>query len=105
MKEIHAFKSALTKASHETSHMMSAHLQNEAHASGWPSHVASNLHVSYGKDGFQAHIHDSHKSEAMDLEYGTPSQRPTAAVRRSINRTQEADKFLVGRMSKMLGNL
>jgi hypothetical protein len=105
MKEIHAFKSALHQASHETTRLMSAQLRTEAKASGWPHHVVRNMGVTYGPNGFEAHVHDAHKAEAEDLEYGTPSQRPTAAVRRFANRTKEAEDFLVGRMSKMLGDL
>jgi hypothetical protein len=105
MKEIHAFKSALHQASHETSHFMTAHIRAEAHASGWPSEVTRGLHVKYGENGYQAHVHDSHKEIAHNLEYGTPDTQPTAAVRRYANRTHEAETFLVGRMSKILGNL
>ena len=105
MKEIHAFKAALTRASHETSRLMSSHLRSEAHASGWPKEVTRRMKVTYGKDGFQAHVHDSHKAVADDLEYGTPSTRPTAAVRRFSNRTKEADTFLAGRLNQILGDL
>ena len=105
MKEIHQFKSALNQASKDTSRLMTSHLRSEAYASGWPSHVTRGLKVTHGKDGFEAHIHDKHKNAAMDLEYGTPSQRPTAAIRRSANRTAEADHFLAARLGKMLGNL
>ena len=84
---------------------MTSHLRSEAHASGWPKHIVNNMHVSYGKEGFQANVHESHEAEAKNLEYGTPSSQPTAAVRRFSNRTQEAETFLVGRLSKMIGHL
>ena len=105
MKEIAAFHSALTKASHETSHFMSAHLRSEARASGWPTDVTNRMRVKYGKDGFEAHVHDTHKAAAENLEYGTPDTQPTAAIRRFGNRTQESEKFLLGRLSKHLGDL
>lgn len=101
MKEIKAFKSAIQRASHETSGYMTSHLRAEAHASGWPSHVVDSLHVSYGKEGFN--VHTPHKETTMDLEYGTPTQRPTAAIRRSANRTTEAEAFLVKRLGKIVG--
>jgi len=105
MKEIDSFHSALEKASHETSRVMSHHLKAEAHASGWPSHVVNKMHVKYGDEGFQAHVHDAHKDIAHDYEYGTPDSQPTAAVRRFANRTQEAEKFLLGRIHHHLGAL
>lgn len=105
MKEIEAFYSALTKASHETSHFMTAHLRAEAHASGWPTHVTRNLSVKFGEEGFETHVHDAHKADAQNLEYGTPGTEPTAAIRRFGNRTQEAEKFLLGRLSHHVGDL
>ena len=105
MKEIHAFKSALHQATHETSRVMSRQLRAEAHASGWPSHVVRSMKVNYNEGNFEAHVHDAHKSEAHDLEYGTPGTQPSAAVRRYANRTHEAETFLVGRMSKILGEI
>jgi hypothetical protein len=105
MKEFDSFHSALEKASHETSRAMTHQLRNEAHASGWPSHVVRKMNVKYGEEGFEAHVHDSHKATAHDHEYGTPDTQPTAAVRRTANRTQEAEKFLLGRINHHLGAL
>ena len=105
MREIHAFTSAIHKASHETTAYMTTQLRREAAASGWPSHVVHNMGVTYGKQGFESHVHDKHSDEAKDLEYGTTSSRPTAAVRRFSNRTHEAQTFLEGRLSKMMENL
>lgn len=103
MKEIKAFKNAITQASRETSLYMTHHVRSEAKASGWPSHVANSVHVSYGEGGFKTNIHGKHKNEALDLEYGTPSQRPTAALRRAGNRTGEMEEFLVKRLGKIVG--
>ena len=105
MKEIEAFESALKHSITETTRAMSGQLRNEARASGWPSHVVRNMKVKYGKDGFETHVHDAHRELAHDLEYGTSSTEPTAAVRRFGNRTHEAEKFLVGRMSERLKHL
>jgi hypothetical protein len=105
MKEIQAFHSALHQASHETAKVMTSHLRAETHASGWPTHVTNSTKIAFGENGFEAHVHDAHKDEAHKLEYGSPGNQPTAAVRRLGNRTHEAESFLVGRMSKILGDL
>jgi hypothetical protein len=105
MKEIAAFHSALHKASHETSGMMTAHLRSETEASGWPSHISQHMGVTYGEHGFEAHSHDAHKSEVENLEYGTPSTEPSAAIRRFSNRTREFDTFLSGRLGHHLGEV
>jgi len=102
IKELHQ---ALHRSSIETSRFLSAGLRNEARTSGWPEHVVRHMSVSYTKDGFDAHVHDDHHAEAMNLEYGTPSTQPSAAVRRFANRMTEAEKFLTGRMHSHLGDL
>ena len=102
MKHIH---SAIHEASKHTSRYLTGELRKEAKASGWPRHIAANMGVTYGPDGFESHVHEKHYKEAHKLEYGTETTRPTAAVRRSANRTQEAEQFFVGTLSKILGNL
>lgn len=105
MKEIKAFKDALNRASSDASHFLTAHLRSEAHASGWPSDVTRRMSVSHNNGSFDVNVHEKHLNRALDLEYGTPDTQPTAAIRRFSNRTQEAEHFIVGRMSKMLGDL
>jgi len=83
---------------------MSVQLRAEAKASGWPSKIISGLHVRYtSNDGFTAHVHPSHFDEAQDLEYGTPGQRPTYAIRRFSNRMSESEEFLTSRLFARLG--
>ena len=102
MKEIKNFKSALRAASHETANYMTGHLRAEAEASGWPENITRRMRI----DGsFKVHVHDSHKAEVHNLEYGTPDTQPTAAIRRFNNRTHESEKFLAGRLSKLLGEI
>ena len=99
------FNNAIKAASHETTRLMSARLRSEAQASGWPSDVSRTLRVSHGKNGFEAHVSKKHYDTAMNLEYGTPSTQPTAAVRRFKNRQDEAEHFFVGRLEKHFGDL
>lgn len=99
------FNHAVKSASHETTRLMSAHLRSEAQASGWPSHVSRTLRVTHSKDGFQSHVSEKHHAEALNLEYGTPSTQPTAAVRRFNNRQAEAEHFFVNRLEQHFGDL
>ena len=98
-------KESLHKAAIETTRFMSAQLRAEARASGWPSHIVRNLHVTHSDGAFSVHTSKTHRAEAMNLEYGTPSTQPTAAIRRFSNRTAEAEKFLLGRTIKHFGGL
>lgn len=97
--------SAIKNSGHETARFVTAHVRDEARNSKWPDHIARSMNVTYGKDGFEAHTHKSHVDKVKDLEYGTPGMRPTAAIRRSSNRTQEAESFFVQRLFKHLGDL
>lgn len=102
MKQAHV-NSAVHSAGLETSRFLSAHLRGEARASGWPEDVVRHMRVSYGEDGFNAHVHKSHIKEANNLEYGVPGTGPTAAIRRFANRTGEAENFFAARIAARLG--
>jgi hypothetical protein len=39
----------------------------------------------------------------MDMEYGTTSIQPTAAIRRFNNDQKEAEQFLIGRLGHHMG--
>ena len=95
--------SALNNAGKDTSHYLTAHLRQEAAESKWPSHLVNSLKVEHEGNSFKPTIHDDHHAEALDFEYGTPSMRPTAAIRRAGNRTSEAEKFYVKRLMSHLG--
>ena len=85
---------------------MGAHLRSEARASGWPDNIVRNLHVRHSDGAFTIHGNPTHKTEILNLEYGTPSNQPTAAMRRFNNRQQEAEKFMLARtMQHMDGYL
>jgi len=102
MKHIH---SAVEQAAKHTSRYMTGQLRKEAKASGWPRHITGNMGVIYDNNKFEVHVHDRHLSEAQDLEYGTEKSRPTAAIRRSSNRTKEAEQFFIGTLHKIVGEL
>lgn len=105
MKEIKAFKDALHHASNDTSRLMTAQIRSEAHASGWPSSVIRRMKVTHKDGSFDVHVHEKDYDKALDLEYGTPDTQPTAALRRFNNRTHDAEDFLLGRISKALGDM
>lgn len=104
MNYLDKVRESLYKASIETSRLMSAKLRTEAVASGWPSHVARGMHVQYNDGEFHVHSHPDHKDQVLDLEYGTPSTPPTAAIRRFTNRQSEAEHYLMRRAHTHLGS-
>jgi hypothetical protein len=90
-------RESLNRASVETTRFMGAHLRSEARASGWPEKIVRNLHVRHSNGAFTIHGNPEHKTEILNLEYGTPSTQPTAAMRRFNNRQQESEKFMLAR--------
>ena len=102
MSYLSQVKDSLAKATQDTTRFMSAHLRIEARKSGWPDDVVSHLFVRHEDGEFTVHSHESHRNQVLDLEYGTPSQRPTAAIRRFGNRTAASERFLLSRTSKYL---
>lgn len=101
---------AIHKAAKDTTRYMSAQLRSEARASGWPQHITSGLHVRYNSEaGFTTHVHPQHRAHALDLEFGTPGQQPTYAMRRFGNRDSdrvEVEKFFLNRVTHHLkGNV
>jgi len=99
-------RESLNRASVETTRFMGAHLRSEARASGWPEKIVRNLHVRHSDGAFTIHGNPTHKTEILNLEYGTPNTQPTAAMRRFNNRQQEAEKFMLARtMQHMDGYL
>ena len=99
-------RESLNRASVETTRFMGAHLRSEARASGWPEKIVKNLHVRHSDGAFTIHGNPTHKTEILNLEYGTPDTQPTAAMRRFNNRQQEAEKFMLARtMQHMDGYL
>jgi len=99
MKQSHV-TNAIRKASKETSFLMSARVRNEAHASGWPTHLARSLHVAHGPEGFTVHAQHKHHADVLNQELGTPSTQPNRAIHRSANRTTPAEHFFVKRLFK-----
>lgn len=97
------FKRALQRASIDASRYMSAGLRKEARASGWPRHIVNSLRMNYSRDGFDVAVHSEHHDKAMDFEYGNTEMRPTAAIRRFLNKAEDSESFLLNRTARHLG--
>jgi hypothetical protein len=91
------------KAAIDAAMYMTADLRHSAYKSGWNSEVASNLTVMYSGSAYDIHVDDVFKKEAMDMEYGTPTQRPTAVFRKYGNRTHQAEKAFIRSFEKETG--
>jgi hypothetical protein len=97
------YASVIAKAGQETAKMMTAQLRAEAASSGWSPAVANSISVKFAKDSFSIHIPKKHKEAADAHEYGSSTEQPNRVLHRFGNRLDEAEKFLLTRVSKMLG--
>lgn len=91
------------KAAQSASILMTSDIRQSAMDSGWSSDVASNTLVMFDGSQYQVSVHTEFESQAMNLEYGTPSQRPTAVFRKYANNTQPIEKAIIASMEKELG--
>lgn len=91
------------KAAVTTATYMTADVRHSAMKQGWDIETASNTNIMYDGTEVKVHIDAGFESQAMDLEYGTESSRPTAVLRKYGNRTQDAEKVFLSALSKGLG--
>jgi len=91
------------KAAANASQLMTFDVREKASKNGWPDKVVNNTNVSFKNDKFNVSVSKKFESEALDLEYGTPRSRPTAAVRKFANNTSQIEKAIVKGMEKELG--
>jgi predicted dithiol-disulfide oxidoreductase (DUF899 family) len=88
-KAVKHLLSAIDKAIVETANYTTHALRASAVKNGWDSDVVSSLHVDHN-DGFKVKFADEHADRAYIHEYGNPSKRPTAVIRKYNNHHPDA---------------
>lgn len=99
------YASALTQAGQETAIVMTAQLRSQCIASGWDKSVADRIKVTFSSKGFKVIYPDEVKRDVENLEYGTPSSQPTAAIRKFMNRLDKPASYMLSRANKISGGL
>lgn len=72
---------------------------------GWTNTAASAVSVHYSSAAFKVKITGTHKKEAEIFEYGTESQRPTAGIRKYLNRDQAIQEIYFDMLEDALGEI
>jgi hypothetical protein len=93
---------AVAKAKQDTARFMTRQLRQHATDNGWDSEVVNNMHVTHENGKFSTHVHPAHVEKAMNLEYGTESQRPRAAVRKFLNDSKTSERAFMTRINHHL---
>ena len=96
-------REAGTKAAIDAAVYMSNDLRTSAFDHGWDYDVASNIEVLYDGSAYQVHVQAEFEAQAMDYEYGTTVQRPTAVFRKYGNNTDKAERVFVSSFEKQTG--
>ena len=95
--------SSARKAAKNAANLMTFDLQKNAINNGWSEDVAYATKVVFKNDKYQVSVSNKLNSQALDLEYGTTRSRPTAAIRKFANNTDDAQDSIVRALEKELG--
>lgn len=85
----HAANRALGHATEATAEHLTGVFHSHARALGWPERVTSSARVKHDGAQYTVDIPEHALDDAMDLEYGTQSTPPAAAIRQFSNRVDE----------------
>lgn len=97
------FRKYVDSAADRTSISMTSRLRKYAVTNGWNGKVARNTQVAYRPDeGFVVEFADDVREQAMNLEYGTETMRPTAAIRKYEN-SGHAEEAFIAHLRKEFG--
>lgn len=65
---------------------LNSELRRSATASGWPKDIANLMSVEMTSSGIEISYPDEFRDTIHELEYGNERTRPTAVIRRFMNR-------------------
>lgn len=72
---------------------------------GWPATAASAVVIEYENDDFKVDFDGPFREEAETYEYGSEVIRPTAAVRKYMNREETLHRIYFSILENKLGEL
>lgn len=65
---------------------LSGELRSSAASAGWPANIAQFMTVEMKNNSIEITYPDEFRDVIHELEYGTETRRPTAVIRRFMNR-------------------
>jgi hypothetical protein len=76
------FLDSLEKAATTAAKHMQRDLRRAALKDGWDSDVVKNTFVEYDGEGYKVRVSTNHANQAFIHEFGSPSVRPNATIRK-----------------------
>jgi hypothetical protein len=92
---------AITSSEIELTSILRDHLL----ASGWTYEAALSVSIVYTGERFDYKFEGASTQEAETLEFGSEEMRPTAAVRKFLNKTNVIEQVYVAQLERQLGEL
>ena len=74
-------------------------------SSGWPFEAAMSVLLSYSGETLSYDFEGPAAEAAQTLEFGNESQRPTAAVRKFLNKSEIIEKVYLRNLEDELGDI
>lgn len=95
----------IQKASKEAAVLITSDIHNYLVNAGWPAEAAYSVQVTYDNSGFGFVFEGSGAEKADVLEYGSESERPTAAIRKYFSQSEKPNDLLMKRLESHLGEI
>ncbi len=100
-----SFENRLHNASRNAAQALTRDLRNYLVSLGWPPQAASAVSIDYEMNDFKIDISGQYADDAKLFEYGSQVVRPTAAIRKFFNRSENIHDRYFSLVEKELGEL
>lgn len=100
-----AFLGKADRAIEETASELSSLLKDSLTSAGWPYDAAMSVRLFYTGERFDYTFEGPDAEAAKTLEFGNESARPTAEVRKFLNKNEIIEKTYVANLEAQLGDL
>jgi hypothetical protein len=100
-----AFLGKADRAIEETASELSSLLRDSLTAAGWPFDAAMSVDLFYTGERFDYKFEGTGAEAAKTLEFGNEFVRPTAEVRKFLNKNEIIEKVYVAKLETQLGDL
>ena len=100
-----AFLSKADQAIEDAASELSSLLRDSLVSAGWPLDAALSVELFYTGERFDYKFEGSGAETAKTLEFGNEVVRPTAEVRKFLNKNEIIEKVYLAKLETQLGDL
>lgn len=100
-----AFLSKADEAIEESASELSSLLRDSLVSAGWPLDAALSVELFYTGERFDYRFEGSGAEAAKTLEFGNEAVRPTAEIRKFLNKNEIIEMVYLAKLESQLGDL